>query len=340
MSQSLNLSYLTKQIEKPKATAVKLGGYEFVYARQVGYYPYFTITLYNRIKQKKASNIIVVGEGGIGKTYLGFDMCRVLSPKHFNIQGVVFTYDEFMRYINTSRMGVPVCFDEPSYAMSSKDWYNQMNKALVKTIESFRFKVHPLFIPVINKKLLDKTVRDYLIQFQIVMHDRGKGTAYRLYPSQSSEKVYRYGICKIRYDLFDNNICERDTCLDCPKLMPRMKNQCMIFRAQYERKKSTTQQERYDRGIDEAENAEVSKMTDDEVEIRLMEHFDKFFNYDKLAIDVELLQVVHKRELRASLGFNKARYFRKLIEYDYRDKIEALRDKKDFEDELARAIEG
>ena len=158
-----------------------------------------------RVKALKIVNCTVTGEAGVSKSYTASDVCRVLSPKHFSVDDIVFTYSEFLRAVITALMGVPIEFDEPSYAMSKKDWYKDLVKALVKTIESFRFKGKPLFIPIINKALLEKDIRTYLLQYHVVMHDRGKGTVYRLYPSQFKDKVYSYEFCKLRYGLFDNN---------------------------------------------------------------------------------------------------------------------------------------
>jgi len=141
---------------------------------------------------------------------------RTRSGKdRFKLDQVVFTYKQYLRLILKLRMGKPIIFDEPSYAMGKRDWYKELNKALVLTIESQRFKVHPLFIPIINKALLDKTLRSYLIQFQIEMRDRGNAIAYRIYPSQHTEKIYRYTFCKLEYEMFDNHLCKRDSCLDC-----------------------------------------------------------------------------------------------------------------------------
>ena len=182
MSQQLTFKH---KIQKVKP--MKMGKHEFLINPKLGYYPYYSVMLRQRVKQKKIVNNVVTGEGGVGKTYFGNDICRVLSP-YFDVDDIVFRYLEFMRCVITSPRGTPIEFDEPSYAMSKKDWYKEITKALVKTIESFRFKGKPLFIPIINKSLLEKDIRNYLLQFHVVVHDRGIATAYRLYTSQFREK--------------------------------------------------------------------------------------------------------------------------------------------------------
>ena len=80
---------------------------------------------------------MVTGEPGEGKSYQAIDLCRVLQGKtksgkdRFKINQVVFTYKQYMKLIIRLRMGLPIVFDEPSYAMGKRDWYLDLNKALV-----------------------------------------------------------------------------------------------------------------------------------------------------------------------------------------------------------------
>jgi hypothetical protein len=323
MFPSLQDFKLENRIETLKP--VKLGQHEFFVNRALGYYPWFSIELRQRVKYQKAVNAIVTGEGGVSKSYTTSDICRTLAPKNFDVDDIVFRYPEFLRTILTSRRGCPVEFDEPSYAMSKKDWYKEICKALVKTIESFRFMGKPLFVPIINKNLLEKDIRSYLLQFHIVMKDRGKGAVYRIYPSQFKDKVYSYEICNLRYGLFDNNICAR-SCLKsqkksnyCLKLNPKDKSKrCPVFRARYERKKISTQTERYEIALEESEKDEREKLTLDEIQAKALNHFDLFYNVDKDKIDVELMAIVVKRKvLGFELGHNKSNRLAKQIRFDH-----------------------
>lgn len=308
----------------PTLKKYKIGYHEFLVNPTLGYYPYFSMELRARVQALKIINCVITGEAGVSKSYTASDVCRILSPKHFTVDDIVFKYPEFLRAVMTSRMGTPIEYDEPSYAMSKKDWYKDVVKALVKTIESFRFKGKPLFIPVINKALLEKDIRTYLLQYHLVMHDRGKGTTYRLYPSQFKDKVYSYEFCKIRYGLFDNNLCNRKSCLKgrgnsyCEKLDPKDKSKrCPIFRANYERKKLGTQEERYAIALEESEIKEYSKLSIDEIQAKVLSNFDKFYNVDKNIIDIDLLAIVLRREHMIKLGHNKLYRLAKQIKYDH-----------------------
>jgi hypothetical protein len=301
----------------PTLKPMKIGNHEFMINPTLGYYPYFTVELLKRIKQKKANNVCTTGEAGSGKSYNASDICRNLS-RRFDVSDIVFRYPEFLRCVMTSKRNIPIEFDEPSYAMSKKDWYKELNKALVKTIESFRFKGKPLFIPIINKALLESDIRKYLLQFHVYVMDRGFARAYRLYADQFSSKVFKYEICELHYGLYDFNLCDKDSCLTCKKLNPSKKSvRCLIFRARYERKKIGTQEERYKVALEEAEDMEYSRLSLDEIQSKALLFFDKFYNPDKDDIDAELMAIVLKREKIARLGHNKLQRLKKQIQYDH-----------------------
>lgn len=229
-----------------KLKPIKYLGYTVLVNTDLGYFPYFLRIARGRITQELALNVVITGEAGIGKSYIAISMCRMLSPK-FGIEDVVSTYSEYMDAIRREeKQGVPILFDEPQYAIDKRDWYNQVNKALVKTMTSQRFMLRPVFIPIINLNMLDKMVRSYLIQFHIVIHQRGRGIVYRLSSSQFEEKTYRQRLCSIKYGLFDFQ-CGIKSCLKCKKLQD-----CKMFRAQYERKKKSWQEIRFDADYEKA----------------------------------------------------------------------------------------
>ena len=252
----------------------KRGEFEYFTDQDKGVYPRFSTMLSKRVRQKRATNVSVSGEGGIGKTYTAIDLCRGLSKK-FTIDQVVFSYFDFLKAVIDTPMGVPIVFDEPSYAMGKREWYKDLNNALVKTIESFRFKVHPLFIPIINDSLLDKTIRSYLLQFQIVVHDRGNASVYRKSPSPFQDKTYKYFFCSIKYPLFDRHLCNKDSCLGCDYLLDE-DVPCQIFRAKYERKKGSTQEKRYNKDLEDAKRKEGTKFTNAMIAELAIPHVEEF----------------------------------------------------------------
>lgn len=295
-----------------------MGFQEFYYDQTLAVFPKFSFTIRSRIKQKRATNIVVSGEGGIGKTYNAIDICRGLD-KRFTLNQVVFNLEQFLDAVLDSPMGVPIVFDEPSYAMSKREWYKDLNQALVKTMESFRYKVHPLFIPVINKSLLDKTVRNYLLQFQIVVQNRGKAIVYRLSPSPFQDKTYQYFFCSLQYPLFDRHLCNKDSCLGC-KWLNKKDDPCQIFRATYERKKADIQGDRYEESLEEAQAKASSRFTNKKIAELAIPYIENFLN-KKGGIHVSKLRAVLEVDCNIRVGANrtydiKEVILRRLPQYD------------------------
>lgn len=241
-------------------------GWETLVCKELAIYPYFSSMLRYRMRHKLACNVVITGEPGIGKSYQATDIARVFEGfdykgrDRFKVDQIVYFYSAYMELLTRLKMGKSIVFDEPSYAMGKRDWYKDLNKVLVQTIESQRFLVHPLFIPIINQALLDKTIRAYLIQYRIHVVGRGHALVYRIKASQHLEKIYHYQICELYYRQFDNDRCNRDTCLGC-----KAAERCQIFRAQYERKKKSIQMERYEQAKDQASRKESMELTEQQL---------------------------------------------------------------------------
>jgi len=257
-----------------------------------------------RTNNKLATNVCVTGEPGIGKSYAAIDICRVFQGLYKNSKGeikdrfkvkqIVFTHSGYMELLIGLRLGLPIVFDEPSYAMGKRDWFKDLQKVLVHTLESQRFLIHPLYIPIINMSLLDKTIRNYLIQFQIHIVGRGHGLVYRMKPSQATDKVYRKFMCELFYHQFDSNLCDKDSCLGCKKMgdyeQPAPED-CQIFRAQYERKKRSIQFERYDQAKDQALKKESQDLTENQIEEILLPELPELLNEKSGKLDVSKIRV-------------------------------------------------
>ena len=189
---------------------------------------------------------------------------------------------------------------------------------MVHTLESQRFLVHPLFIPIINMSLLDKTIRNYLIQFQIHVVGRGHGIVYRLSPSQSTDKVYREFMCELFYHQFDYHLCKKDSCLGCKSLL----DGCPIFRAQYERKKRGTQFERYEQAKDQAIMKESSELTEKQIEEMLVPHLDELLSERTGRISTAKMRLFLRREQRVRISTWKAYQIKGNLEAQFPDKFE------------------
>jgi len=210
------------------------------------------------------------------------------------------------------RIGAPILFDEPQDAIDHRDWYKEPQKAIVKTITSQRFMVKPLFIPIINANLLDKTIRDYLVQFQVECTDRGKARVFRLSPSMKEDKTYYYHVCDLQYGLMDNDECDRDSCLDCKK-----RATCTLFRAQYERKKEKAQLIKYAQSKHDALVKESGVMTLEQL-LEAAYPLRDYYTMSDRRINVKRLRMILREKPRnIIIGHNKAYDLRALLEYRY-----------------------
>lgn len=293
----------------PDLRLMNYKGWQTLFSSDLDVRPIFQDNVTWRTTHKLATNVCVTGEPGIGKSYEAVDICRVFEGLYANSKGeivdrfklkqVVFTHSGYMELILQLPLGKPIVFDEPSYAMGKRDWFKDIQKVLVHTLESQRFLVHPLFIPIINMSLLDKTIRAYLIQFQIHVVGRGHGLVYRLKPSQATDKVYRIFMCELYYHLFDSHLCNRDSCLGCKKLGdaedPRP-GDCQIFRARYERKKKSTQFVRYEQAKDQALQKESQDLTEKQIEEILMPKIEQLLNERSGKLDVSRMRVFLRGE--------------------------------------------
>jgi hypothetical protein len=280
-----------------KLQVMNYNGYQTLVSSELAVRPIFQDHIRWRTNNKLATNICVTGEPGIGKSYLAVDIGRVFEglyrsstgvwKQRLKLEQIVFTHSSYMEIVIHLKMGKPIIFDEPSYAIGKRDWYQELQKVLVHTLESQRFLIHPLFFPIINMSLLDKTIRSYLIQFQIHVIGRGHAYVYRLKPSQAKEKVYREFMCELFYHLFDSNLCPRDSCLGCKQLM----KDCQVFRAQYERKKRDTQMVRYEQAKDQAQQKESSELTEAQLEELLIPQIQQLINEKSGKLDVSKLRV-------------------------------------------------
>ncbi len=179
----------------------------------------------------------------------------------FTIKQAVFQQSAYMELVPHLHMGKRIVFDEPSYALGKRDWFKELQKVLVHTLESQRFLVHPVFILIVNLALLDKTIKAYLVSHVAHAVGRGHAVVYKVIPSQRTGKVYWYMKGELYYHMFDSKLCSRSSCLGCKKL-----DDCQVFRAQYERKKRSIQLERYEQGKEESLKRESEDFTEKQLE--------------------------------------------------------------------------
>ena len=297
---------------------IKMGNNYFQRDLDLGKYPIFSLECNRRVKNKEACVICVVGEAGSSKSYTAIQIARNID-KRFSIDQIIFTYSEYCKELARNKPGIPIVFDEPSYAMGKREWYKEINQALVKTIESQRFLVRPLIIPIININLLDKTLRDYLVIFQVHITARGKALVYRIRASQGEDKIYRYLMCRLEYPILDASQCPREreldkehknqsSCLECKDL----EDSCILLRGKYERKKMAVQLARYQQDQEQAKTKESKEFTDNQMLAMIQPYIKEAMDGDRV-IATKLRSLFYAK-LGIKIGHNKAYALKSLLE--------------------------
>ena len=137
-------------------------------------------------------------------------------------------------------------------------------------MESQRFMVRLLIIPVISMSLLDRTIRNHLVQFQVNVKKRGHATVNRISTNPYTDKTFYPELCQLNFkNIRDFVICKNKSCLGCKWLGDNekpTKTDCGLLTAQYERKKMEIQSKRYETAEEEAQVRESQELTEEQLE--------------------------------------------------------------------------
>jgi ABC-type oligopeptide transport system ATPase subunit len=101
-----------------------------------------TDLIHKRInKYNKNWLAVIVGETGSGKSYSAMKLAELLDPT-FNISRVVFTPKGFIKLLNKGKLrkGNIIIFDECGVGLSSRNWYNTINKVIGYILQTFRHR--------------------------------------------------------------------------------------------------------------------------------------------------------------------------------------------------------
>lgn len=200
-------------------TPMKYHGKIVPFSRELGVGPRFLNELKSRINSVKPIRINIVGEAGSGKTYAAIALA-VMLDKDFCIQQVVLSAGGYVALQTSIRPKLPVILEEPTFLLAARSWQNEFQKIVVQIIESSRFQNNPLLIPIVSRTLLDKTVREFYINYVIQIFERGFAKVYFTWHSQWEDKSMKK--TKTELYIYDPGVtlarCGRTTCLSCPKL--------------------------------------------------------------------------------------------------------------------------
>lgn len=257
-------------------TAHKFG--EHIFLRGAGFDSKIIDEFLRKRNNKESIVIAVTGPPGTGKTYFGMMLAMILDPK-FNIvdtpppdpkddKGQLAFKRQHILFLtgpnSPLKRGQVIELDETHFGVGSRTWGNKDQQALTNYIAAIRSKGIILILVVLHTTMLDKMVRDYVINYEIHVTDRGIGTVYRRWFPQFGDKVFKKRLGKLVLPMPDADICNYPTCLGCKHMSPKKhEERCITLRAIYERRKEDFLNEQAT--IDQEKNKESDYNTFDEI---------------------------------------------------------------------------
>jgi len=103
---------------------------------------------------------LCVGPTGSGKSYSMMRLAELVDPD-FNIDFVVFTYNEFIDLLNSGRVkkGNIILWDEAGVEAASREAMTKRNRHISKIMQTFRHRNIGLLMTVPDSRMVDKQIR-------------------------------------------------------------------------------------------------------------------------------------------------------------------------------------
>jgi len=176
--------------------------------------------LMEMINNIEAVRIAIVGGAGRGKTFMSIHLSQILESRQFTIDQIVLSGADYLYLADNLEPKKCIVLDEPTYFAAARTWQDQYQKLVVRTLESSRFQNNPVLIPIVNRNLLDKVIREYYLTHVVEMKARGIGRVYATNKDNWSDTLYRNrgSLIGAYYPGVELARCGRTTCLRCPQL--------------------------------------------------------------------------------------------------------------------------
>jgi hypothetical protein len=210
-----------------------------------------------RIKTNQSCVINVTGPPGSGKTYFSIAFAQFFD-RRFNIldapapepnrdpSQVAFERAHIAYLIGDEsplRRGQAVVLDESHFGMGSRTFQNTDQVNLVNLIAAVRSKGLMLLIVTLHSNQLDKVPREYVVNYEFTMVDRGKAKVYyRWFPPFATNAFHKgKGTLELPLPETFNPVtgegCDWADCLRCKHRQAEGIDRCYNVRAVYERRK-------------------------------------------------------------------------------------------------------
>lgn len=221
--------------------------------------PGYTTKISDEIRKKINHNesvvICVTGPPGKGKTYFGIRYAQKLDPDfHINDtpppppdkdDGQTTFSREQLAYLTGENSplvrGQVILTDESHFGIGARGWQNRDQQDIVNYLAAIRSKGFVLIIVVLHTEMIDKLLRNFVVNYEFYVTKRGEAIAYRRYFPQFSDKPHKKRLGKMKLQLPDEALCNWLDCLGhkrpCKYLHAPEEERCETIRAIYERRK-------------------------------------------------------------------------------------------------------
>jgi len=185
-------------------------------------------TVKRHVMKKDMDFVLVIdGEEGSGKSVLAMQIASYFDPK-FNLDCVVFSADEFMKSIRTTRRYACVLLDEAFNASNARASLSQTNRAMLGVATEMRQR--NLFVIIVIPSFFDLDKYFALWRCKALLHvylTKGSRGRYLLFPKTKKKLLYLNGKKTYNYTKPKSSY---------PPL--RFKNEYVIVEKEYREKKA------------------------------------------------------------------------------------------------------
>ena len=248
--------------------------------------PWFIQKIRTIMKTVGSCVIIVTGKPGRGKTYLSLRLAETLD-KDFNIEEqVIYDQKQMLNAISDTsplKRGQVIILDEAQFTVSSRNWYDQLQKDLMQNLQAVRSKGLIIIIVALGIDIIDNILRKHIITYRIHVNKRGTGKVLTYDSNLYTGEEMSWDVGTIKRTLPGSNQCtSQESCLLCEYsglTTTRWNNRekweqqgfhpCQVIRAKYERRKKEYVEIMNKRSVVKAETqmTKTNPATEKELEI-------------------------------------------------------------------------
>ena len=318
-----------EQDEEQNVKTLKYG--HTCWARGGNYSTAIVDEIYRRRNNNESIVITVTGPPGSGKTYFGVRFGQKLDPK-FHINDVphpppnqddsqIAFGREHLTYITGKNSPLKrdqvIVMDESHFGVGARSWQNADQQELTNYIAAIRSKGYVLIIVVLHTEMVDKLIRNFVVNYEFSLTKRGEATIYRRFFPKFSKEVFSKRLGRMELLMPDEDLCNYGSCLRCKELGKNPDERCETIRAIYERRKEEFLNQQ---GEEREEESAEGQLT---FEAKLMEHIYSLKEEVEWTsqgnIDNSWIQFIAEKDFDVHLGKKKSRDISRKTAFKYPD---------------------